>query len=46
MRYVSFWGGAHSGQPPMEQKPDLYSTAGSIGMKVVSEPADAAIEYV
>ena len=31
---------------PPEQGPDLYSTEGSIGMKVVAEPTDAVLEYV
>lgn len=30
----------------LEQKPDLYSTEGFIGMKVVVEPTDADLEYV
>ena len=29
---------------PLAQKPDLYSTEGSIGMKVVAEPTDAVLE--
>lgn len=29
---------------PLAQKPDLYSTEGSIGMKVVAEPSDAVLE--
>lgn len=31
---------------PLAHKPDLYSTEGSIGMKVVAEPSDAVVEYV
>lgn len=30
----------------LAHKPDLYSTEGSIGMKVVAEPSDAVVEYV
>jgi hypothetical protein len=30
----------------LAHKPDLYSTEGSIGMKVVAEPGDAVVEYV
>ncbi|KFY69329.1 hypothetical protein V496_00331 [Pseudogymnoascus sp. VKM F-4515 (FW-2607)] len=31
---------------PLAQKPDLYSTEGSIGMKVVAEPSDAVLDIV
>lgn len=30
----------------VEQKPELYSTAGSTGIRVVAEPADAVLEYI
>lgn len=31
---------------PPAQKPDLYSTEGSIGIKTVAEPTDASLEYI
>jgi hypothetical protein len=31
---------------PLAHGHDLYSTEGSIGMKVVAEPTDAVVEYV
>jgi hypothetical protein len=31
---------------PRSQEPDLYSTNGSIGIKVKAEPSDADLEYV
>ena len=35
-----------TGATPLAQKPDLYSTKGSIGIEVVAEPTDAVLEYV
>lgn len=29
---------------PLAGKPELYSTEGSIGMKIVAEPSDAVLE--
>jgi hypothetical protein len=31
---------------PLAQKPDLYSTKGVTGIKVVAQPMDADLEYV
>lgn len=31
---------------PLPQEPDLYSTEGVTGIKVVAEPDDANLEYV
>lgn len=31
---------------PLSQEPELYSTKGSIGIRVVVEPSDADLEYV
>ena len=30
----------------VEQRPELYATAGSTGIKVVADPANAILEYI
>lgn len=30
----------------VEQRPELYSTAGPTGIRVVADPADAILEYI
>jgi len=35
-----------SGADPHPQEPDLYSTEGDTGIKVVADPSNADLEYV